>query len=100
MAVDTTAEVVRVRTIVLVTVLTLPSDIVVMYMEPPPAVPEAAPSLDAEGLLPSVGCAGVELSGGGMSTIAILSRPTYAFPTHVMLNVAGAESSSEVARKR
>jgi hypothetical protein len=90
MAVDTSAEVVRVRTIVLVTVLTLPPGSVVIDMEPS----EAAPLLDAEGALPSVGCAEVEVSGGGMSTTEILSRPTYALPTHVILNVAGAESSS------
>jgi len=100
MAVDTTAEVVRVRTIVLVTVLTLPPGSVVMDIDPSLTAAGAAPLLDAEGVLPSVGCAGVELSGGGMSTIETLSRPTYALPTHVILKVAGAESSSYVARYR
>jgi len=94
MAVDTTAEVVRVRTIVLVTVLTLPPGSVVIDIDPSLAAAEAPP------VLPSVGCVGVELSGGGMSTIETLSRPTYALPTHVILKVAGAESSSYVARYR
>jgi hypothetical protein len=98
MAVDTTAEVVRVRTIVLVTVLTLPPGSMVIDIEPSVAVPGAALLLDVEAVPPYVGCAEGEESGGGMSTIAILSRPTYALPTHVILNVAGAESSSYVAR--
>jgi hypothetical protein len=94
MAVDTTAEVVRVRTIVLVTVLTLPPESVVMYMEPSLPAVEATPLLVAEGALPSVDCVEVEALGGGMSTTSILSKPTYALPTHWILNVAGAESSS------
>jgi hypothetical protein len=98
MAVDTTAEVVRVRTIVLVTVLTLPPESVVMYMEPSLPAVEATPLLEAGGALPSVDGVEVEALGGGISSISILSRATYALPTHVALNVAGAESSSYVAR--
>jgi hypothetical protein len=75
-------------------VLTLPPESVVMYMEPSLPAVEATPLLVAEGALPSVDCVEVEALGGGMSTTSILSKPTYALPTHWILNVAGAESSS------
>ena len=79
------------RTIVLVTVLTLPPGRVVNDTELPLGALE--PELE-----PSIGDAEVELSGGGISMIATLSRPTYASPTQVILNVAVAASSSKVAR--
>lgn len=85
------AEVVLVRTMVLVTVITLPPERVVNDTELPLGALEPEPES-------SVDDAEAELSGGGMSTIAMLSRPTYALPAQVILNVAVAESSSYVAR--
>lgn len=84
---DTIAEVVLVRTMVLVTVLTAPPGRVIDDTELPLGALE--PELE-----PFVGDAEAESSGGGISTIATLSKPTYASPTQVMLNVALAESSS------
>jgi hypothetical protein len=85
------AEVVLVRTMVLVTVITLPPERVVNDTELPLGALEPEPESPVDD-------AEAELSGGGMSTIAMLSRPTYALPAQVILNVAVAESSSYVAR--
>lgn len=72
---ETIADVVLVRTIVLVTVRTLPSDSVLKETEPPSEAAAVAEAPEDGGTEPSEG--GAEPSdGGGMSTMAMLSRAT------------------------